>query len=203
MVYYRKKDVKLRPRDKKIIKKAVQASAAKRERKFHEYTITTAAVSYSGSMYNLGVVTQGTSDTTRIGDTISPTSLTVCLNFAASATDSYNLVRIIVVQAKTTISLVSEVLMWTGTINAPAAFYNKDLRNNYTVLYDKRRNISSSVGPASTCFDINVKVSRPIHYLAGTGTIVSGGLYLIAVSDSAAVTHPDISGYSRIRFTDS
>lgn len=196
----KKTEQRICQRTKKLIVKG-------REHKYTNPIYSALQVPWGGNFYELCVPTVGTADTQRIGDRITPMSINYLLRITSASSDVYNMVRLIIIQAHETNFVVATdittILSTVSATYAPESQFNHDNRKKYTVLYDQLRQISSSVGPSSTIFRGTIRRKmRPIQFIASGVTTVSGGLYMIAISDSQATIHPDITGTVRVEYTD-
>lgn len=195
-------------RERKIVKRVVKTVNKGREHKVFTNIYNQLQVPWNGNFYELCNPVVGTADTQRIGDRVTPVNIDLKLRIVSSSSDVYNMVRIIVIQAHTTAFVVAtDILRVMSSLSAPYApesQFNYDNRKTYSVLYDRLRGVSYNVGPATTTFNINIKRKlRPIQFTGGTVTTISGGLYMIVISDSQATVHPDLAGTVRVLYTDS
>jgi hypothetical protein len=112
------------------------------------------------------------------------------------ADDPYDTVRITLVVAKPGFTP-------TWGVNAPIDPRYNPASGLIRVLRDETRVINAlgkdSVGyvPGATCFEFDVGVNLPIEYSASAASTPSNRcIYLVAVSDSVAVTHPGFTSTS-------
>lgn len=129
-----------------------------------------------------------------------------------SAADISNCFRLILFQwDDSTIPVPSDVLYSpiVGTTAAPWAFRSWSAKPLYKILRDETiqltANANANGGPGPVVsFDMFVKGSKiqPTFFQSTTATVFKGGLYLLAVSDSAAATHPTLVFTCEMIFTD-
>jgi len=164
---------------------------------------TSTSTDYNGACTDLSAIPQGDTDITRDGDRVQ--LMEWSFRWAAVVGDAYNLVRVVLFQwTPDTASVTpspSNVIQTTGTINAPLSYKSIDFVKNVHVLYDKTVFVDT-YHPVM----VNQVLIRRFHdkQMQFTGaTSRTNGLFILYISDSAAVTHPAINYYSTIRYTDS
>lgn len=168
-------------------------------------------VSYSSSIYKLTAVTAGSSDSTRSGDRLTIKSLQIRGTLAVA--DTHNVMRVIIFQylgddgvAVPTSGQILEA-PWFNTINHVNAPYAKDyVGYKVIVLWDStyvlnQDNQAKQFQIMLTAGNFKRKAKPFIQYQAASSNGV-GNIYMMAVSDSGAVTHPTITWVSRLRFID-
>lgn len=211
---------------KKPLNKAQVAATAKitrqiinrkLEKKYHDLKFEQVAFSYAGNTLSSAHITatsQGLTDVdNRVGDQITLTSLKGSINIRCA--DSTQLVRFLLFQymgdpnlSAPTASMVlqSNAL---STVAAPHAPYAKDYvggkAGKVRILYDT--GIINQVSGANNDqvirkFKILKFPQKTIQYQGSGSTPIKGAIYWMAVADSSAVTHPDITGIIRMRYTD-
>lgn len=80
---------------------------------------------------------------------------------------------------------------------------NRDYTHRFKVMYDKFLTVNT--------VSLNIQVDKAyrkcrnsrVNYLAGSTTPASGGLWLVALSDSGNVPNPGIIGQCRVGYSDS
>lgn len=197
-----------KPQERRIVKKALKAVNKGREKKYANQIYTNLAVPWGGNFYELCIPAIGTADTQRIGDRITPVNINVLLRMAAATSDTYNMVRVIIIQAHDYAFVVAtdiaDVLNNVGAAAAPESQFNHDYRRTYTVLYDRLKQVSTLAGSyTAVCRTTIRRKMRPITFAAGGTVTTGGGLYMIVISDSQATIHPDLTGSIRVEYTDS
>lgn len=180
------------------------AKAAGRVVELHEHLQRADAtgVDYSGSIVDLtNAVVLG-------GDMMAPSSL--ILRYAWDAGDSTNTCRVIVFQwnasAADDAPAVADILDATNinTSTAPFAFPERDNRQLYKILFDKVYAVNTN--DARHVID-SVKFDRAALPARMTGTDSANTvdikkIYVLWISDSAAVSHPSITYASRFLYHD-
>jgi len=173
------------------------------EHKNYDQAIST-TIDYNGTMFSLCDIPQGDTDITRDGDKLMPTSVEI--NIGVTIADTTNVFRVIVIRWKGYDSVdppsTSKILEVTGTVYAPYSSLQHDRRDRFELLYD------SGVIPltaSDTIKTLNIKLpcaKKEVSFSAG-GTGAANKIEWMCISDSAAVFHPAITGYTRTNFTDS
>jgi len=164
-----------------------------------------AGINYSGAVYNLtNGITQGTSEVQYVGVEINPSTLRIRWACYTNG-DNTNLLRVIVLQ---TIGggtpTAANVLESTANIRAPLSPYDRQYNRTYKVLYDELFSLSTA-GDMQVTGDIRVKSPklRTINFTDNLGTVEDNGIFMVVISDSAAVGDPFFSYHSRLYFKDS
>lgn len=208
---YRKRSFRRGNKKTYIIAKKAARSVIRQqlETKYFDFD-TTASISYSGAIYQLTGMTQGSTDLERVGDKVSIKSLQI--RGAVEIGDTTNIMRVIVFQFlsdSATTPAFADVLQnfYLANTNAPLAPYAKDFAGYTTaILWDKTFNLHANQPQLLfdcmlTSKDFVKKARKNIQYQGG-GQNGVGNLYLLAVSDSAAISHPGITFVSRFRYLD-
>ena len=173
---------------------------------------STGGVSTSGTIVNMtGSLTRGDNGINNfLGNTVTPTGLRIKYSWTTDQT--YNHVRVLVFQwfADGT-PTVSEVLQTNSTLYACLSAINVSSKNVVRVLHDKTFIVAPTAGGDSAVTgyghayrDVYIPGSRlkPIRFNSGTNTCQDGNIFMLLVSDDAAVSYPTCSYYGRISFTD-
>lgn len=146
------------------------------------------------------------------GNTIYPLGLS--FKWGTQTNQNFNYVRFVLFQwLENTTPTASDLLQDTTTGIATLSAFNVNTKGRMTVLYDKIVTIAPSAAGGSTATVLgdgikNGKVyipgSRlaPIRYRVGSTDIISGGIFLLYISDDNVPTYPGISYYSRLAFKD-
>ena len=133
----------------------------------------------------------GTSQGERVGNKVKVTGMYGHL--FVNAADTTNSVRIIVYIPKDpSIAL------------AGLSFYQHPDEDNYTILIDKYVCVSTN-GPGCKMVSLRRKYKNGINVQfdgTGSGDRATNPIWIYAVSDSGAVSHPDMSGYLYTYYTD-
>lgn len=196
---YRKKNNTLAT--KKYVKKQISKDI---ETKYFDIQRPSDDIDYSGRIDRLTGVSQGTTDSTRIGDKLTMRSLRI--SYEATVADSTNMVRFIIVQWFPNSTLLaptsSYVLSTIGSALAPQSPYIHDYKNQFNVLYDKVHILSTDYPRIVRKFWLKMKwAKKVINFSAGTSE-GSNHLYMIRISDSSAVTHPTSNILTRLNYDD-
>lgn len=178
---------------------------SKMELKYWEQYSTPAGVDFSGTVWPLSDITAGTADTNRIGDKAKPHNFTMKFNLVGA--DATNLMTVMVVRWKPdsqieNLANVSQVLGLTGSTLGPLSPPIWDTRQKFDILWGKRYSLALS-GPQQIEDEVflNLDKGPSIAYKATT-TNGLNKLFLLAISDSGAVSHPTIQFYCRLSFYD-
>jgi len=172
------------------------------EHKYHEVSFNN-QYDWSGSIVALNSVAQGTTDSTREGDSIKMQDLQIKFYmFGVAATGPCQFRVIIIFDDMNKVSAASDVLETVGSALAPNSFKDWDKRFQTNVLYDQNY-IFDQVSYATRQLDINIPIGKHAQFEASTTTINTGRLIALLISDqSASINAPVVKGYSRLVFTD-
>jgi len=157
---------------------------------------------------------QGDTDSLRDGDRLKPHSITLHYQFVASQIASQ--VRIIVFRWKpnnTAIApAVASIIITAAGQQSPLGNYNRDLRDQYTILYDENHPMGVYVVAAGTATVATAPTEvvqrvvfdkrHPAIQFTGGSTSGTNHIYVMACTDDTA-TQPQIGYVSRMLFTDS
>lgn len=208
-----KKTMRKKSRSKKNTKVATKTYVKKilhktNETKYYELGATPGNVDFNGSLVLLTGLSQGTTDSQRIGDKINLRAFKI--HYQLLVGDAYNTFRIIIFQWKPNTQLVTptvaNILVGTtvGTVNAPLANYVWDYQNQFIVLYDKLH-VLDALNMSTKAYRKTVKLKfakKTIEYYAAS-TAASNHLYMLCISDSGAAAHPTIQYQTRVMYDDS
>lgn len=165
---------------------------------------TSASVDYGGTIVDMSSIAQGDSDITRDGDRIQVVEWS--FRWVAYVGDVTNLFRVILFQyvpdSALGTPLVSYVIQTTGSTNSPISYRSIDYVKNVKILYDRTVSLDT-YHPAVQSTPVTIKkfYDKQMQFTGATSR--TNGLFMLVISDLAAATHPSISYYSTIRFTDS
>lgn len=165
----------------------------------------------SVSVVNTGTVTllngmlQGTSASTREGNSVKDYSLEInCFpTFNASSTSPYQYVRVMVVrdnQVNGVLPTATQILANVSYTSCKNAAYSK----RFKVLADRTICLNSQGNPndfEKFYFKMGTHTNYGLGNAGNVQDIASGGLYLFYISD-AATNAPNMAYYSRYRFID-
>lgn len=172
------------------------------ELKYYDYELDS-TVDYSGSVFATSLVPQGDGDTTRDGDKICCKALKI--HGIIAAADTWNYVRLIVFVWKPSAVAnpsTGQILVDTGAADAPQSFYVHDYRKNFTVLWDKTFRVAVSQPNLTIGFKKYIRLKDLNINFITAGTSGQNHIYVMAISDSSAVSHPTVLYKSRLMFTD-
>lgn len=169
------------------------------EHKYLDYNISALNVDYNGHQYNLNVMAQGDTDTTRDGDSIKVLNDSINLVVTRNGADA--LVRVIVFwDQMAKYSAVGNFLATTGSILAPLSPRNHDSRFWFKTLYDQVYSVTAD--QPQQMDKIRIKINRHTQFDAGTTTVDSGVLRILLISDQVTSNLPVVDFTSRCFFTD-
>jgi len=146
-------------------------------------------------------ITQGVSESQYLGAWIQPTYLMI--RGTVTLADTTNMIRFIVVQDRAAgVPTLANVLQSVGNARAPLSAFEVDYNSTYRVLAD--RLIALTVSDTFKVFKVKLgkKLLQRIHFNDAGGTLERGGIYMMAISDSAAAVHPSIQLYWRLHYKD-
>ena len=193
-----------RYRKKQFVKRVQHVITKTAEKKFYPVSQLPTAVSEAGILWSLSSVPQGTTDVTREGDQLRLRSIE--FNYQCIVADTTNTMRVIVfIYKPPAIPTVTDILQGpVSTAVAPLSPYNHDNRYNYQVLHDRLYQLDSVTQLVTKKLKIwkIPNILRKVQYVAGSITLNMNGVYVLAISDSAAVTHPTFGFHSKVNFSD-
>ncbi|AUM61853.1 capsid [uncultured virus] len=157
-------------------------------------------IDYSGVASDLCLVPQGDTDVTRDGDVLLPTSLE--LNIQVIAGDSSNVLQFCIIRNKSDKTIQPGTVFSTvGGTSAPLYPLDHDRRSQYDLI--ARFWIVVDVYHPIKHIHRFIKLKKKLcKFIAAATTQASGHLWLVAISDSAAASHPAMQGSIRLNFTD-
>lgn len=188
--------------NQQVNRKIKRMIANRQEKKIHSQE-PIGSISTTPSFNQISNIAQGDTDLTRDGDELYLKS--IHLNWSFVGADATNKMRIVVFQ-------------WFGDDNAnpPAATdlfqtnsatgyfgaFRKDYSSLFKVLYDKQLVTDTYNNIRHGKKSIYKGFRKKIKYIAGTAS-GTNQIYTCMVSDSSAASHPQVSMYTWLRFTDS
>lgn len=215
-----KKQPKLAPKTKRAVK-AIVKRAIRADQEIKHFNVipdqSYAPLAVTNTMSGPGAVltcltnvTQGVGDSDRIGDTLTPIRLN--FRYTLNYGDTYNNVRVILFRWKPAAAIsgafpngnqILNVAGMTVAENFPLAPYNRDLVDQYTILYDRTHTLNSVNSINAISKKVSLKLSKKeIRFTAATSDH-SRGIWLFAISDSAGVPNPGLIFTSELLYTDS
>lgn len=174
--------------------------------KFHD-KVFSISPDDNGAMTDLSSIGVGTSDTTRIGDDIRPTHLSIHYALTGNSAATGYLVRVIVFQTRCRVTTTPDALFMfaSGSMDAvtsPMAQFDPDLRGGFKVFYDKLHTMGKT--DASVVSHHTVSVSKfaykKIQYVASSAADKAHGIFMLCISDVAAL-QPSVRAFSRLSYT--
>lgn len=179
---------------KKAVQNIVNSNLETKQRDIELSSVAIPDSGIGGVTYNLPYLTQGDGQNSRTGNLIHVTGLYSMLHFKAA--DTTNAVRVVLYIPKCPTDEIA--VSYSGLID----------QDKYTVLYDNILSLSTQ-GPACKTirllrsFKKNGRKGIAVQYSSGTANAYTkNAINLYFVSDSGAVTHPDVSGFIRMYFKD-
>lgn len=177
------------------------ADAVNVEYKYTQIDDTGTAQSYSGGYAEICSPVVGTSDITRIGDSIKIQHLSLrgCAKYNSAGSDGQTVRLVIFKDKQNKVSAVSDIVDSVGTVTAP--FFNKVYDNRFQTkfIYDRTFYVNSQ--KIEVPFHIELPINMHKQFQAGTTTVQSGSLKYLIISDQAT-NGPSITMHGRVTFTD-
>jgi len=176
-----------------------------------------AADSNTGVLLDISaLVVPGTTDQTRIGDSIFTRSIE--LNYAVTSitADQFNMIRVLIfIWKPTSTPVVTDVLQFgNGTVIAPLSPYNHDRRDDFFILYDKLHMmpykdagaglVSVTSNSAQAKMNLIYKIPsflRKVQYVATTA-VGNNHVYMLFYGDSAVAPHPQFAYSLKYNYSD-
>lgn len=185
-----------------VSKIANRKISSRAEKKYYDRALTGQAYDWAGSIVSLTNIPQGDTDVTRDGDQVYLRSIRMSGDIVIG--DTTNVARLIIFQwYQDATPAYTDVLssVYQGTVNAVNSPYHHDGRRQFRVLYDKRFVMDSDDG--IVLFDTGYlrPAKRKINFNAG-GTDGENEIFMLALSDSGAVSHPSFNFVCRTTFND-
>lgn len=178
-----------------------------RETKHHDQAFNSGVASTAG-IYDLCLVPEGDSETQRTGVRINPKSLGISLRCTAETGEPSNEFRFIVFRwFDADFPQPSDILSTGGVftgyqqIDVPI---NWVVKPRFQILSDKRMALDpESNDTVFYKYSQKFRKNALIMYNGSAASATeSGKVYLLVVSDSVVVPHPQITGYARLTFKD-
>lgn len=215
----KKKQTEKKSDHQKILKLERQARQSKPEYKtfdsFMPYTPIPAAGTVAWPVtYSFDTATymrQGTTDNQRVGDSIKLVSL--ALRVTALVADAYNILRCVCVLdrnssgAQPSYNTVFQGVPSTGVVNFMSPLNKTNDHGRFKILADIQFVLATGSGDDSVqMIERYIKLkSRECGFLDDSNTATCLGknqVYLYMISDSTVISHPIISVWSRLSYTD-
>lgn len=177
------------------------------EYKYHDTSLNSSEINYSGTLTLLNDPAQGDTDLTRDGDSIKNQNLTVDVMISHHSTQAQVARFLIVWDKQGSVSGVDTILdsTYTGSVLAPLARKDRDDRFKTRILYDSGALDlpPSTTSRAYTLRTINLPINMHTQFEAGTTTINTGRLYFLHIgSRNTASNNATMYMVSRVTYTD-
>lgn len=177
------------------------------------FAFNSGAGSAIGSTFNISpapfLVTQGVTDSNRIGDELTWISAKLrfeIVNSLGVASDSYNNFRFVIFQWHPNSTPVATDVFISGPSGAPDIYstYGHDRRHEFTIVYDECFRTVGNGQAATTPFtsitttgvqnrDISFRFAKKKCSFVGAGVTGTNLFYVALVSDSTTAPHPTIT----------
>jgi hypothetical protein len=187
---------------KEVLRRAKQSENAKIETKYIDLILSASTVSNAMSINLLNGITQGTTATNRLGETVRSVRISYNLQFVGA--DATNFVRFLLVvdhQCNGATFAAADLL---ANQPDPFAFRFMDNIARFSVLCDRDIDLTLT-GPDAVHIRGNVKTKAISFYTGAANTIANiktNGIFAVFISDSGAVSHPTVSGDIRYFYKD-
>lgn len=159
------------------------------------------SISNTSSYFLLNGITQGDDSQNREGNSAYISS--VYVRGEITVADANNTVRVMLVwDSQPNQAVITDAALFAFTAYPHISTLNYDQRKRFRVLSDEVY-ITDTDDPV-IYFKRYVRIGRNTMYSATGATISSinkGSLYLVAVSDSSATSHPQLTFQSRVHFS--
>lgn len=199
---YKKSNV-LTPAQKKAIKTEIYRDL---ETKFSYNVSTSSAVDYNGVAFELFPTAQGTTGQTVVGNRVVPQFIKV--KYGLDLGDSTNIVTLVAIQWKGGPPhdpvTGSDVWQAAASIISPLSAYDESNKHNFKVLAKATHVLDTYHPKAIGEFKLYGTYMSPVSYVEGDITVAprDGGIYFVAISDSAVTAHPVLQFYAGIYYKD-
>lgn len=171
------------------------------ERKQFRTELDNQAIPDTGFISQLSAPSQGANFSQRIGDDISMKGITI--RFQLTHGDSINMVRVMVLKwfdagSPLINSLLAPALSGFAAPLRPILWEN---RRKFRVLYDNLYAISTNTN-SNIVEKIYLKNLGNAQFTPGGTANERGSIYILFLSDSSAVVHPDVDMITSLTYTD-
>lgn len=205
---YRKKSYRKQSLSKRLYKLEKQITNLPERKHYDRSLVITPSV--VPTIYQLDGITQGDTEVNRTGVVISPKKLMLKFRCNAEVGEPSNEIRFVVFRWFDNDSPQYDDVLASYTSGTYSGQLALDVPTNYVT--NPRYQVLSDrvvvIDPQSNdtliySFKKSFKKNAKIKYDgASAGAIESGNLFLMVMSDSAAIPHPICQGWSRLEFTD-
>lgn len=167
------------------------------ELKYNDQSIVPTTVSGTGSINELSVMAQGSSNNQRIGDMVKPTSVKYRCTMKINAAATDTLIRMIIFRWVSEEPSTAADVLANATVQS---FKSEDKRYQSEILVDRVYRISSVERP-ELFIKGSVKLNKPISYAGGGNVANRNGIWVLFTSDEAVNT-PTIAYQARLFYRD-
>ena len=160
--------------------------------------------------YPLFEIAQGDTNSTRDGDKVSLRYAT--LNLAITRQDTSNIVRVLVVATPSaTHAGLTDVLQYpnwsthdAGVLSSPYKVKATNMEQSYTIMMDKVYTLGNDISTIVDKVKLKIpKKGKTLEFAAdGSNTPVNYLVSILAISDSTASAHPQLSYQFRYKYID-
>jgi hypothetical protein len=185
------------------------------EKKIHEVTLSSVAISSSGTRYSLwgsegtvmtasssatGYLAQGDTHAQRDGASIKPLSLRLKGRFHINGSAATTTVRVIIFQKPQTNATAPSPTDYLNTAS-PLSLKNWSERFRFRTLWDKIYTLEINTDKQRALFDKTIKLNGHVTFTHGATTVETGGLYVLFIADEPTNT-PTVDLHARLIFVD-
>lgn len=189
----------------KEVRKIIKAELKKNlEPKYNMYYNSSLGIDTTGNLSAVISNSQGSSDTTHVGDQIELRSL--YFNYYVTCADTFNVVRVLLIQTKGYVpSAAADIFQVSGSDSVLTSPYHHDYMQTglITVLYDRLHCLDTYNPLQQHKGWVPMKyVKSKVQFDAGGSSVLTGDIYMITISDSSAASHPTINANILYNYTD-
>lgn len=172
------------------------------EQKYCSFSLVPTAVDYNGSISDITAIDQGTTDSTRIGDTVRLESFDFHIWAVVGAVNA--LCRVITFQwANDSIPTVGDVLISTGgSAVTPMSTYNRDDSIKRRILTDDMFSLNPLYQQNYVRKYENLKLPLKEVQFSGATTDGYNKVWVLLISSTSS-SNPNLGYYTKLKYTDS
>lgn len=177
------------------------------EKKYFRPGVVAATSSITATLGSMSNVGQGVTDDDRVGNVIAPVYFKIKLDFTMA--DGTQRMRFIVFrwnENDTYVSPTAAKILSNGPSGAPDvySYYNDDESQSFKILYDTT--VIGVSGASSTTLRVarerKIPLSGKMKFSLDAVSTGTHKLYYLHISDSSAVTHPTVTWFGELCYTD-
>jgi len=194
----------LSPPQKMAVARMINANE---EHKYWETKYVASAVDVTGTTSDILIPVQGLTQIDRVGTRIKITRVVGRLYFAIA--DTTNKIRLLLwSQIGNTFSITPSSVIplsfgSSNTVPEVDSLHNWDRKKEYKIHLDRQMVLDTDDPVGFMSFDFYPKSKKIVEFNGGAATTTGNNKFCITVkSDSAAATHPTMTGNIRIYYTD-